>query len=335
MLFAITSPMSFISLSSSNVAFAKLSIVLYFLANIFDALPPTCLMPNAVINLYKSFSLLALILSIKFCANFFPFFFSDAMSSNFNSYISDMLWINSLSNNCWIIFSPSPSIFIASLDTKWTKFLNNFAGHSIPVHLTAASPSSLTASAPHTGHTLGILKSFSSPVLFSSTTFTISGITSPAFWITTVSPIFKPFSFIKSSLCNVVFDIVEPATFTGSSIAIGVITPVLPTWHTMSFNIVCFCSGGYLYAIAHLGVFTVVPNISLNFKSSIFITAPSIPNVKSSLISPIFLIASFTSSIVSHGIRTGFTLNPSFSRYSSSSKCELNSFPSIFWTLNI
>jgi len=38
---------------------------------------------------------------------------------------------------------------------------------------------------------------------------------------------------------------------------------------------------------------------------------------------------------VLHGIRTGFTLNPNFSKYSSSSKCELNSFPSIFCTLNI
>ena len=28
---------------------------------------------------------------IRFCANFFPFFFSDAISSNFNSYMSDML----------------------------------------------------------------------------------------------------------------------------------------------------------------------------------------------------------------------------------------------------
>ena len=230
-----------------------------------------------------------------------------------------MFSIKCFSNNCCIIFSPNPSMFIASLDTKCTRFLNSFAGHSIPVHLTAASPSSLIASAPHTGHTRGISKSFSFPVLFSFTTFDISGITSPAFCITTVSPIFKSFSFIKSSLCSVVFDIVEPATFTGSSIAIGVITPVLLTWHTISFKIVSFVSGGYLYATAHLGTFTVVPNISLNFRLFIFITAPSIPNVSSSLISPIFCIAFFTSSMFVHGIRTGFTLNPSFSKYSSSS----------------
>ena len=177
-----------------------LSIVLYFFANSFDAFPPTCLIPKAVSNLYKSFCLLLFILSTKFCANFLPFFFSDAISSNFNSYISDIFLINSLSSNCCIIFSPNPSMFIASLDTKCTKFLNNFAGHSIPVHLIAASPSSLIASAPHTGHIFGISNSFSFPVLFSFNTFTISGITSPAFCITTVSPIFSSFSFIKSSL---------------------------------------------------------------------------------------------------------------------------------------
>ena len=69
-----------------------------------------------------------------------------------------MLLINCLSNNCSIIASPKPSIFIASLDAKWTMFLKVLAGHSIPIHLVAASPSSLTTSAPQTGHTFGILK---------------------------------------------------------------------------------------------------------------------------------------------------------------------------------
>ena len=79
------------------------------------------------------------------------------------------------------MFSPKPSIFMASLETKCTKFLNSFAGHSIPVQRIAASPSSLTVFAPHTGHCFGISNSFSFPVLFSFFTSTISGITSPAF----------------------------------------------------------------------------------------------------------------------------------------------------------
>ena len=50
-----------------------------------------------------------------------------------------------------------------------------------PLHLNTASPSSLTASPPQTGHTVGISKGFSSPVLFSFITSITSGITSPAF----------------------------------------------------------------------------------------------------------------------------------------------------------
>ena len=93
-------------------------------------------------------------------------------------------------------------------------------------------------------------------------------------------------------------EIVEPATFTGSKTAIGVMTPVLPTWQIISFKMVSFFSGGYLYATAHLGVLAVVPKISLNFKLSTLTTAPSIPNVRFSLSSPIFSIAFSTSCIL-------------------------------------
>ncbi len=68
----------------SIVASNKLSIFSYLFAKILAAFVPTCLIPNAVINLYKSFCLLAFMLSIKFCANFLPFFFNDAISSNSN-----------------------------------------------------------------------------------------------------------------------------------------------------------------------------------------------------------------------------------------------------------
>ena len=113
-----------------------------------------------------------------------------------------------------------------------------------------------------------------------------------------------------------VFDILEPATTTGSKIAIGVIAPVLPTWHTISFNFVSFFSGGYLYATAHFGVLYVVPNFSLSSKLSTLTTAPSIPNDIFSLSFPIFSIAFIASSILLQSIFTGFTLNPNFSRYS-------------------
>ena len=104
-----------------------------------------------------------------------------------------------------------------------------------------------------------------------------------------------------------------------SNIARGVIAPVLPTWHIISFTIVSFFSGGYLYAIAHLGTLNVVPKNSLCSKLSTFTTAPSIPKLKNSLSSPILLIAFITSSILLHKILTGLTLNPSFSIYSNDS----------------
>ena len=223
-----------------------------------------------------------------------------------------MLLISFLSISCSIILSPSPSIFIQSLETKCIIFLINLAGHSIPIHLLTASPSSRITGAPHTGQTLGISNISSVPFLFSFFTSKISGITSPAFCTTIVSPTLISFSLIKSSLCNVVLDIVEPATFTGFNIAIGVIAPVLPTWQIISSSLVSFFSGGYLYAIAHLGTLEVVPIFSLNFKLSTFITAPSIPKVNSSLSSPIFFIASIASGMLLHDTKTGFTLNPSF-----------------------
>ena len=110
-----------------------------------------------------------------------PFFFNDATSSNVKLYISGIFEISFLFINSSIIASPNPFISIASFEAKCIMLLYNFAGHSIPMHLNTASPSSLTASAPHTGHTVGISKGISSPVLFSFTTSITSGITSPAF----------------------------------------------------------------------------------------------------------------------------------------------------------
>ena len=119
--------------------------------------------------------------SIKFWVNFCPFFFNVAISSNLRKYISAILLIKFLFINCSIILSPRPSIFIHSLETKCIIFLTSFAGHSIPIHLLTASPSSRITGAPHTGQTFGISKTFSVPSLFFFFTSRISGITSPAF----------------------------------------------------------------------------------------------------------------------------------------------------------
>ena len=83
-----------------------------------------------------------------------------------------------------------------------------------------------------------------------------SGIMSPAFLITTLSPIRISFSCIRSSLCKAL-ETVVPATLTGSSIAVGVTTPVLPILSSISNKSVMTSSAGNLYAIAQRGDFCV------------------------------------------------------------------------------
>ena len=84
-----------------------------------------------------------------------------------------------------------------------------------------------------------------------------SGIMSPAFLITTLSPIRISFSCIRSSLCKEALETVVPATLTGSSIAVGVTTPVLPILSSISNKSVMTSSAGNLYAIAQRGDFCV------------------------------------------------------------------------------
>ena len=87
---------------------------------------------------------------------------------------------------------------------------------------------------PHTGHFLG-----GSIVLFFWVFFFVTlrtcGITSPALWISTISPIEISFFLISSKLCREAFDIITPPKLTLSNLATGVIDPVLPTWKSISF----------------------------------------------------------------------------------------------------
>src|SRR5450756_1133105 len=144
------------------------------------------------------------------------------------------------------------------------------------VHLVMTSPSSRTTLAPHTGHFPGILNGFSLPVLSSTMTFTTSGITSPALWTSTLSPMRTSFLFTSSSLCSVACETVEPATKTGSSTATGVRAPVLPTPTWMSTTVVVFSSGGNLKAIAQRGLLLVAPRAICWSNELTFMTTPSI-----------------------------------------------------------
>ncbi len=69
---------------------------------------------------------------------------------------------------------------------------------------------------------------------------------SPALRMRMVSPIRRSFSVMKSWLWRVALVTVVPASRTGRTTALGVRTPVRPTWTTMSSTTVGLFSGGYL-----------------------------------------------------------------------------------------
>ena len=143
-------------------------------------------------------------------------------------------------------FSPNPAMFIAFLETKWIRPSCNCAGQFGFTHLNATSSCNRTRSLEQAGQSVGILNSFSSPVRSSSITLTTLGIMSPAFFNTTVSPILKSCSRMKSSLCNVARRTVDPSINTGSRIAVGVTTPVLPMLNSTSLKTVIASSAGNL-----------------------------------------------------------------------------------------
>ena len=91
------------------------------------------------------------------------------------------------------------------------------------------SPSSRTASVPHTGQLVGISQIVSVPSRASTTALTISGMTSPARWRTTVSPTRRSLRRISSMLCSVALRTVVPPTTTGVTCATGVRAPMRPT----------------------------------------------------------------------------------------------------------
>ena len=92
------------------------------------------------------------------------------------------------------------------------------------------------------------------------------GMTSPARSTTTESPTRTSKRFISSSLCKVAFETTTPPTVTGSTLATGVIAPVLPTWKSIDSIVVIAFSDENLYAIAHRGELDVFPNLDWSSK---------------------------------------------------------------------
>ena len=105
------------------------------------------------------------------------------------------------------------------------------------MHLNTASFSSLKVLLPQIGHFFGGVISLLTLFDFFITLITW-GITSPALWISTVSPIWIFFFLISSKLCRVAFEIITPPKLILCNLATGVIDPVLPTWKSMSSIIV-------------------------------------------------------------------------------------------------
>ena len=132
-----------------------------------------------------------------------------------------------------MVSSPKPSMFIALRETKCSilPFICGGQPDSLGQRH-AASPSTRTNFAPHSGQLLGkldileLLESLESlsarPVIF--------GMISPPFSTQTRSPGRMSRDLMKSSLWSVARCTTVPDSWTGSRLATGVTTPVLPTW---------------------------------------------------------------------------------------------------------
>ena len=122
-----------------------------------------------------------------------------------------------------------------------------------PVQRATASSADRSICDPHSGHSMGMLKSLAAIGLWVSTTDTTSGITSPARRTITVSPIRISLRLSSSSLCKVALVTLTPPTNTLLSLATGVMAPVRPTCTVISSTTVVASSAGYLCAIAQRG----------------------------------------------------------------------------------
>ena len=119
---------------------------------------------------------------------------------------------------------------IARREPQWKRRSLSWAGHAVLVQRHTASPSTRSAAPPQAGQWVGMWKgSGSGSGRLEVTTCTRYGITSPARSISTVSPTRTSLRRTSSSLCRLTLETVTPASSTGSSWAVGVSAPDLPT----------------------------------------------------------------------------------------------------------
>ena len=164
---------------------------------------------------------------------------------------------------------------------------------------------------PQTGQVAGISYSRSAPVRRSTIGRTTSGMTSPAFWRTTQSPIRMSLRRTSSRLWRVARATVEPATLTGVMCATGVSVPVRPTYGTMSSTKASTCSGGNLKAIAQRGARLTIPSRACWSTRSTLTTTPSVSYGRSWRFSRQSSVKSMTPSMSRSAACSGLTGKPS------------------------
>src|SRR5216684_1297623 len=177
-----------------------------------------------------------------------------AMISAFSRKMSPGWRMRPSSQNSAMCFEPSPSMSKQSRATKCFSRSTAWAAQiRPPVQRRTTMPSSRTARLPQIGHFSGYWKGRASFGRRSRMTPTICGITSPARWTMTVSPMRTSLRAISSSLCKVARCTTTPPTVIGSSTATGVSAPCRPTDIRMSRSTVVACCAGNLCARAQRG----------------------------------------------------------------------------------
>ena len=135
---------------------------------------------------------------------------------------------------------------IAPREAKWNRPCWIWAGQERLGQRICTSPGGWTTGVSHAGQRSGMANGRSSPVRSWVSGPTTWGITSPARWTITVSPIIRPLRATSSWLWRVARRTVAPPTETGSSSAKGTSAPVRPTLTMMLLSFVIAVVGANL-----------------------------------------------------------------------------------------
>ena len=286
MLGAVTSPMSWISISSSTPAARSASRSGYARANAFALAVPMCRMPSDSRSRASPLPFASSALAQMDAAVFSPILrTTDLPAFPADSEVSSATRAGSSRNTSakpftmpesisWsTIRSPRPSMSIWLRPTNHLRRSRNCSGHAAFVQK-SLGPSFVTGS-PQLGHAAGGSTGCAPRGRFARSTSTTCGMISPAFSTITVSPIRMSLRWISSMLWSVACWTLVPAITTGSMVARGVSVPPFPTCHAICRRTVGFFSAGYLNATAQRGAFAVTPSSRWSANESTFTTMPS------------------------------------------------------------